>query len=122
GNPASWHGALAARDESGGRIDCVSDDEIIAAYKLLAGTEGVFGEPASAASVAGLLKLSREGMNLKGKRVVCVITGSGLKDPDTATGAAEPPPVDGVAADLDSVERFLGWVEGQLPVGGAKHT
>ncbi|MDO8532683.1 MAG: threonine synthase [Dehalococcoidia bacterium] len=122
GNPASWHGALAARDESGGRIDSVSDDEIITAYKLLARSEGVFGEPASAASVAGLLKLSREGLNLKNKRVVCVITGSGLKDPDTATGAAEPPPADGVAADLDSVERFLGWVEGQLPVGGAKHT
>ena len=112
GNPASWHGALAARDESGGRIRSVSDDEIITAYKLLARSEGVFGEPASAASVAGLLKLSREGMNLKGKRVVCVITGSGLKDPDTATNAAEPPPADGVAADIVSVERFLNWAEG----------
>ncbi|MBI4308410.1 MAG: threonine synthase, partial [Chloroflexi bacterium] len=86
GNPASWHGALTARDESGGRIEAVSDEEIIAAYRLLARGEGVFGEPASAASVAGLLKLSRQGLDLKGQRIVCVITGSGLKDPDTATG------------------------------------
>jgi len=84
GNPASWKGATAARDESGGVIDCVTDEEILEAYRLLAREEGVFGEPASAASIAGLLKLSRRGADFSAKRVVCVITGSGLKDPDTA--------------------------------------
>ena len=82
GNPASWGGALAARDESGGVIDMVSDEEILDAYRLLAQREGVFGEPASAASVAGVMKLSRNGMDFSDKQVVCVITGTGLKDPE----------------------------------------
>ena len=85
GNPASWKEALKARDESGGVIDAVTDERILDAYRLLAGREGIFGEPASAASVAGLMKLSEQGVDFSGKRIVCVITGSGLKDPIVAT-------------------------------------
>lgn len=107
GNPASWMGAVAARDESEGRIDYVSDDEILAAYTLMAHQEGVFGEPASAASLAGLLKVCRQGLDLREKRVVCVITGNGLKDPDTAlkTAGVEP---QACPADVEAVERVLG--------------
>jgi len=107
GNPASWQKAVAARDESGGIIDMVSDDEILAAYRLMATGGGIFAEPASAASLAGLLKLSRNGVSFSPKRVVCVVTGSGLKDPDTAMkgagGFLELP------ADLAAVEQALGW-------------
>ena len=84
GNPASWKKAEAARDESYGRIDMVTDDEIIAAYKLVASSEGVFCEPASAASIAGLIKVSKEKIFLGGETVVCTLTGHGLKDPDNA--------------------------------------
>ncbi|MBI3541627.1 MAG: threonine synthase [Deltaproteobacteria bacterium] len=84
GNPASWKQALQARDESGGLIDKVTDREILKAYHLLAETEGYFCEPASAASVAGLLKHSKNGMFQKGDVVVCTLTGHGLKDPDSA--------------------------------------
>ena len=84
GNPASWKGALEARDSSGGAIDMVSDDEILEAYRLLASHEGIFCEPASAASFAGLVKLHRQGLDLTKQRVVCIFTGSGLKDPDLA--------------------------------------
>ena len=97
GNPASWKKAEAARDESGGLIDMVSDDEILAAYSLLASTEGIFCEPASAASIAGVIKKTKEGYFDKGARIVCTLTGHGLKDPDTAintstgpTGTCEP--------------------------------
>lgn len=83
GNPASWKGAVAARDESGGRIDAVTDEEILAAYKLIASSEGIFCEPASAASLAGVIKLYKEGYFQRGKTVVCTLTGNGLKDPDT---------------------------------------
>jgi threonine synthase len=83
GNPASWQGAVQARDESGGRIDSVTDDQILEAYRLVA-REGIFAEPASAASVAGVLKLVNENKIEPGSRVVCVLTGNGLKDPDTA--------------------------------------
>lgn len=107
GNPASWKSAVNAATESGGVIDMVTDDEILAAYKLLASGEGVFGEPASAASVAGLIKLSKQGLDLKGKKVVCVITGAGLKDPDTALSTAAP--FQNVPADVASVEKVLGW-------------
>ncbi len=88
GNPASWQQAIAARDQSGGVIDSVTDDEILAAYRLLSRREGIFGEPASAASVAGVVKLSGQ-LDLRGKRIVCVITGSGLKDPDLASQNVE---------------------------------
>ena len=87
GRPASKYGALAASSESGGGIYAVTDEEILAAYRLLASAEGVFCEPASAASVAGLLQ---QGVP-PGSRVVCVLTGHGLKDPDTAIGQIEPP-------------------------------
>lgn len=91
GNPASWEQAIAARDESGGRIDMVTDDEIIEAYTLLASMEGVFVEPASAASLAGLLKVLRAGeVTLEG-RIVCTLTGHGLKDPDRAVASAGAP-------------------------------
>ncbi|MGD0290060.1 MAG: threonine synthase [Candidatus Binataceae bacterium] len=83
GNPASWTSATAARDESGGLIDMVTDSEILTAYRLIA-AHGVFAEPASAASVAGLLKFSAGGALKPGSIVVCTLTGHGLKDPDTA--------------------------------------
>jgi threonine synthase len=107
GNPASWRKATAARDESGGIIDMVSDQEILAAQKLMASKEGIFGEPASAASVAGLLKLAEGGMDLSNKRVVCIITGTGLKDADIAIKNAEP--FIQLPADIAQVERALGW-------------
>jgi threonine synthase len=84
GNPASWNRAVAARDESGGLIDMVTDDEILAAYRMIASTEGIFCEPASAASVAGVVKSAARGLFKKGDVVVCTLTGHGLKDPDTA--------------------------------------
>ncbi|MCL4371587.1 MAG: threonine synthase [Chloroflexi bacterium] len=106
GNPASWRTAEAARDESGGRIDAVSDEEILAAYRRLAQWEGVFGEPASAASVAGLWKLVKSGqLDLAGKTAVCIITGSGLKDPDRAVKAGEQ--VYHLPADEGAIRRWL---------------
>lgn len=84
GNPASWRFAEAARDESGGLIDMVSDEEILAAYRMVASVEGVFCEPASAASIAGLIKKNSQGLFVGGERVVCTLTGHGLKDPDNA--------------------------------------
>ena len=109
GNPASWQGAVTARDESGGDIAAVTDEEILAAYRRLAQEEGIFCEPASAASVAGLLKLAREGKTgLTGKTVVCVITGSGLKDPERAMEEFSPQ-LKPVKPELRAVERELGW-------------
>jgi len=84
GNPASWTQAEAARDESKGIIDCVTDEEIIEAYKLIASNEGILCEPASAASVAGLIKAHKAGMVEAGTKITCVLTGNGLKDPDSA--------------------------------------
>ncbi len=106
GNPASWQKAVAARDESGGIIDMVSDDEILAAQRLMATKGGIFGEPASAASLAGLIKLSRKGMDFSQSRVVCVVTGTGLKDTETAVKDAEP--FLELPADLAAVEKALG--------------
>ena len=97
GNPASWKLAEAARDESGGDIQAVTDRQIAAAYKLLAQEEGVFVELASAASVAGLLQARERGLVHPGERVVCTVTGNGLKDPDWAISGA-PVPVT-IAAD-----------------------
>ncbi|MBI5195557.1 MAG: threonine synthase [Nitrospirae bacterium] len=84
GNPASWKAAVAARDESGGIIDAVTDDEIREAYKIIPLREGIFCEPASAASLAGVIKLSKKGYFKDGDTVVCTLTGNGLKDPDNA--------------------------------------
>jgi threonine synthase len=84
GNPASWSQAEQARDESGGMIRAVSDAQILAAHRLLSSREGIFVEPASAASVAGLLAAAEEGLVPSGARVVCTVTGHGLKDPQWA--------------------------------------
>lgn len=84
GNPASWKQAEAARDESNGKIGCVTDEKIVEAYKMLASTEGVLCEPASAASVAGLIQAHSQGLVQQGTDIVCVLTGNGLKDPDNA--------------------------------------
>ncbi len=95
GNPASWQQAVSARDESGGLIEAVTDQEIISAYKMLAAREGVFVEPASAASVAGVIKLARRGYFKKDKEaiLVCTLTGHGLKDPDRAIACVKKPKV-----------------------------
>jgi threonine synthase len=101
GNPASWQPAVAARDASGGLVESVTDRQILAAYRLLAREEGVFVEPASAASVAGLLHAHDQGWLSQGQRVVCTVTGHGLKDPDWAISGAPAPttvPVDASAA------------------------
>ena len=103
GNPASWEGAVGARDASGGVIDMVSDDEILDAYRLLASKEGLFCEPASAASFAGLIKLHRQGLNLDGQRVVCILTGTGLKDPDLAVSSVASQATE-VEANIEAVE------------------
>ena len=89
GNPASWKGAEAARDESGGAIEAISDDDILSAYRLLARTEGVFAEPASAISLAGALKLGASGRLRPRDVLVLTLTGHGLKDPDTAIANSE---------------------------------
>ncbi|MBO7393546.1 MAG: threonine synthase [Abditibacteriota bacterium] len=90
GNPASWKRAEAARDESGGLIEKVTDEEITEAQKLLAATEGVFCEPASAASVAGVIKKAKEGFFTEKSDVVCILTGHGLKDPQRAIKICDP--------------------------------
>ncbi|HOJ32278.1 MAG TPA: threonine synthase [Candidatus Hydrogenedentes bacterium] len=121
GNPASWKTAVEARDESGGLIDMVTDDEILAAYKMVAALEGVFVEPASAAGIAGILKLARAGYFNKQEpykgdmlRVVCILTGHGLKDPDSAIKAAEEPIT--IEAEEDQVLDVMGVLEPE-PVG-----
>jgi threonine synthase len=106
GNPVRWEQAMGAMRETGGGVAAVSDEEILAAYRLLATTEGVFCEPASAASVAGLIKRQAEGAFRDGERVVCVLTGHGLKDPDTAMGGG----LEGIVhvpAELGPVEEAL---------------
>ncbi len=90
GNPASWQGATAARDESGGLIDSVTDEEITRAYRFIAEREGVFAEPASAAGVAGVIKLAQKNFFKEGTRIVITLTGSGLKDPDFALSFEDP--------------------------------
>mgnify|MGYP001568751590 FL=1 len=105
GNPASWQGAVEAARESGGRIDMVSDGEIIDAYRLLAHSEGIFCELASAASVAGLIKFARSNRLPKGTVVVCVLTGHGLKDPDAAIRLSQGPVT--VKADPEAVLKLL---------------
>jgi threonine synthase len=103
GNPASWKQAIAARDESGGLIDSVTDEEILSAYRLIASCEGVFVEPSSAAGLAGLIKYERMGKLPRGKRIVITVTGHGLKDVHWALeGAADPiviPPDASIAAE-----------------------
>jgi len=105
GNPASWALAEAARDESGGIIDMVSDDEILKAYSMLSSREGIFVEPASAASLAGVIRMHERGFFSGGETIVCTLTGHGLKDPDRAMKYARPPRK--VKADKDSVIGIL---------------
>jgi len=107
GNPASWASALAARDDSGGRIEAVTDQEILSAYTSLA-LEGVFCEPSSAASVAGITKLARADELDPESLVVCVLTGAGLKDPDTAQKTAVGRVME-TGANADDVRRAIGW-------------
>ena len=104
GNPASWKKAEAARDESEGIIDMVTDDEIMDAYRKVAANEGIFIEPASAASLAGLIKKAPT-MDLRRSRVVCVFTGHGLKDPGLPAKYAEPPVQ--LPVDLRAIEKEL---------------
>ena len=101
GNPASWDGARAAADDSGGSIGMVSDREILDAYHLLAESEGLFVEPASAASVAGLARARAAGEVDRGLTAVCVLTGHGLKDPERAIGESGEPPL--VPASPDAI-------------------
>ncbi|MFH1360819.1 MAG: threonine synthase [Candidatus Omnitrophota bacterium] len=108
GNPASWKSAEAARDESGGLIQAVTDEEILEAYKLLASKEGVFVEPASAASVAGILKLHKANY-FKGQKgnIVCTLTGHGLKDPNIAIKNIKEPV--SIKANLKTVLEYIGY-------------
>ena len=106
GAPASWDGAMAAKEESGGKFLAATDDELLAAYHLLARDEGVFVEPASAASVAGLLKAVEDGFVKPGSIVVCTVTGIGLKDPDTAL--RDVPTVTPLPVDAGAVVAALG--------------
>ncbi|MEO6702646.1 MAG: pyridoxal-phosphate dependent enzyme, partial [Jatrophihabitantaceae bacterium] len=108
GNPASWLQAEAARDESGGLIDSVTDKQILEAYRLLARTEAVFVEPASAASVAGLIKAGRAGKVPPDSLVVCTVTGNGLKDPEWAISGAPAPITIPVDANAAAVQLGLG--------------
>ncbi|MFL2640099.1 MAG: threonine synthase [Dehalococcoidia bacterium] len=106
GNPASWEGAIKARDESNGDISSVSDEEILDAYRKLGGLEGVFAEPASAASLAGLIKYASN-KDLSDHKVVCIITGSGLKDPEIAVAGVEKN-IQEVSASISEVSGLLG--------------
>ena len=106
GNPASWDAAIEARDASGGAIGAVTDAQILDAYRLLASLEGVFVEPASAASVAGLLLGATQGLLARDEIVVCTVTGHGLKDPNRAIAEIEPRPA--VDADVEQVLEELG--------------
>ena len=112
GNPASWKSAELARDESRGLIDLVSDKQILIAYRMLAEHEGVFAEPASAASIAGLLKLVKNGYfksctKHRKIRIVCILTGHGLKDPERAIKTIKPPKL--MRADLGAIIKEIGY-------------
>lgn len=109
GNPASWKFAEAARDESDGLIEAVTDEQILSAYLRLSREEGIFCEPASAASVAGLLRMPELGVSLTGRTVVCIITGNGLKDPWTAEQRA--------SVELEYVEPDFAQIEALLKKG-----
>lgn len=110
GNPASWKGAETALEQSCGCVNKVTDQEILEAYRILASKEGVFAEPGSCASVAGILKLAQKDYFKKGTTIACILTGNGLKDPDTAVGIGKTPPV--LPADYsmlyNKLESFLG--------------
>jgi threonine synthase len=113
GAPVSWKKAVNAIRNSGGTAETVTDDEILTAQKLLARVEGIFVEPASASSIAGLIKLVNRGVIAKDERVVCVTTGHGLKDPDTAVKMSEKPIE--VDAEMTAIENALG-LKHQVPI------
>lgn len=108
GNPASWQQAVAARDNSGGVIDCVTDEEILAAYRLVAAKEGVFVEPSSAAGIAGLMKKKAEGLLAKDKKIVITVTGNGLKDVQWVLDGAGAPTL--IPVDIDRAAQAMGLV------------
>ncbi|TVY11922.1 threonine synthase [Paenibacillus cremeus] len=111
GNPATWKGAEAAAKDSGGQINFVTDEQILHAYKTIAAREGIFAEPASAASIAGVMKLKQEGYFEKGQSVVCVLTGHGLKDPNIAIKSVSAEPVvvqDSEAAVMEAIRKLEG--------------
>jgi threonine synthase len=107
GNPVNWDNAIAAKDASNGEFNAVTDAEIIAAYRWLGSKEGIFCEPASAASVAGLLKVKDRVPN--NATVVCVLTGNGLKDPDTAIKNSINPFQQGITANIEAVAAAMGF-------------
>ena len=107
GNPASWQKAIAVQAASGGEFNAVTDAEILDAYRFLASEEGIFCEPASAASVAGLFKVKDRVPS--GATVVCVLTGNGLKDPDTAIKHSQNSFKQGIEPTLDSVAKAMGF-------------
>ena len=106
GNPASWEQAVSARDKSGGLIDSVTDDEILAAYRLVAAKEGIFIEPSSAAGIAGLIKKQNEGKLPKNKRIVITVTGNGLKDVNWVLDHAPAPTV--IPVDVKRAAEVIG--------------
>lgn len=106
GNPASWKGAVNARDESGGLIDSVTDEEITWAYRFIAEKDGVFAEPASAAAVAGVIKLAKKGYFQEGTRIAVTLTGSGLKDPDFALSFEDR--MDSIEPDAEKIVKLIG--------------
>ncbi|MGG3283939.1 threonine synthase [Paenibacillus solani] len=111
GNPASWKTAVAAAEESGGQINYVTDEEILAAYRKIASREGIFAEPGSAASIAGVYKMKREGYFKGGESVVCVLTGHGLKDPNIAISTVNAEPLvvsDTESAVMDAIAKLEG--------------
>jgi threonine synthase len=105
GNPASWAGAVAARDESGGTIEAVSDEKILEMQRRIATSEGIFCEPASAAGVAGVARMAREGRLHRSETVVCILTGHGLKDPDIV--AVEEGTLNPVAPELAAIRAAM---------------
>ena len=105
GNPASWDKAVAALKESNGEINKITDEEILKGYKMLASSEGVFAEPASSITIAGLYDLYNQGKIKKGSKVVCVLTGNGIKDPDTAVGLGGDFKV--LEANLEAIEKEI---------------
>ena len=107
GNPASWDKAVAAKDQSGGAFNAVTDDEIAAAYSILASEEGIFCEPASASSVAGLLKVKDQVP--EGAKIVCILTGNGLKDPEAAIERSGNNFQAGLSSDADSLAKVMGF-------------
>ncbi|CAG7655281.1 threonine synthase [Paenibacillus allorhizosphaerae] len=111
GNPATWKGAEAAAKDSGGQINFVTDEQILHAYKTIAAREGIFAEPASAASIAGVMKLKKEGYFENGQSVVCVLTGHGLKDPNIAIKSVNAEPMvvqDSEAAVMEAISKLEG--------------